>query len=294
MKPLQALKKYKNEIVAATFIGPNFIGYGIFNFIPIVFTFILAFSSYHNIDGLSFVGLDNFVTMMKDSTFKISIWNTLYYTVFTVPLTIICSLLLAILINQKVPGIKFFRLGIYFPYITSVVAIAIVWNMLYHPTDGIINASLMSLGMKNPPGWTTSTDWAMPAVIITSVWKNVGYYMIIYLAGLQSISKDLYEASSIDGANEAQQFFNITVPGLASTTFFVMVMSTINCFKVFDLILNMTAGGPGRSTNVLVYQIYIEAFHNINYGYASALSFVLLIIVLSITYCQFRIEKKLY
>ena len=291
---LNILKKYKRELIASTFIGPNFIGYGIFNFIPIIFTFILAFSSYHNISGLTFVGLDNFTGIFKDSTFWISLWNTVYYTAGTVPLTMICSLLLAILINQKVPGIKYFRLGIYFPYITSIVAIAIVWNILYHPTDGFININLQALGISNPPGWTSDQNWAMPAVIITSVWKDMGYYMIIYLAGLQGIPKDLYEAASIDGANGVQQFINITIPGLAHATFFVMVMSTINCFRVFDLILNMTGGGPGRSTNVLVYKIYTEAFYNVNYGYAAATSFILLIIVLGITYFQFRFEKKLY
>lgn len=174
----------------------------------------------------------------------------------------------------------------------SLVAIAVVWNLLFHPTLGPVNNILRSLGMQNPPGWTASVDWAMPVIIVVSIWKSMGYYMILYLSGLQAIPRELYEAAKVDGANAFQRFKSITLPMLTPTTFFVSIMLTIACFKVFDLVSVMTNGGPGRATNVLVFNIYNTAFINYEFGYASAISMVLFAIVLFITIIQFRAEKK--
>ncbi|MGL4697898.1 carbohydrate ABC transporter permease [Enterococcus larvae] len=279
--------KRKNLLTAYSFIAPNFIGFFLFTLIPVIFSLILAFMEWDSFSTPKFVGLSNFVKMMKNETFWISFKNTILYTVGVVPLTLFFSLGLAILLNQKIKGMKFFRTAFFFPYVTSLVAIAVVWNMLFHPTMGPIN-QFLKLIIENPPGWTSSSQWALFAIVIVSVWRGMGYYMILYLAGLQSIPKELYEAASMDGANKWRQFMNVTLPSLKPTTFFVTIMLVINCFKIFDLVQVMTAGGPGRSTNVLVYTIYNEAFVKFNFGYASAIALVLFIIVLTITTVQFK------
>ncbi|MBU3173632.1 carbohydrate ABC transporter permease [Clostridium estertheticum] len=282
----------KNLLTAWSFIIPNFAGFFIFTLIPIIASFILAFMKWDSFNAPKFVGLSNFTKMFSDDTFRISLFNTFYYAVFVVPLSLIFSLGLAILLNKKIRGVKIFRTAIFFPYVTSLVAVAVVWNMLFHPTLGPINQFLRAIGILNPPGWTSSVSFAMPAIIITSVWRGMGYYMILYLAGLQGIPQELYEAASIDGANKWKQFWNVTIPILRPTTFFVTIMLTISSFKVFDLIQVMTNGGPGRSTNVLVYEIYNEAFVKFNFGYASAISLVLFVIVLGITIIQFKLDDN--
>lgn len=283
--------KRKNTLTAYSFIAPNFIGFFIFTLIPVVFSLVLAFTKWDSFSAPEFVGFKNFTKMLSDTTFHISLKNTFLYAIGVVPLTLICSLGLAILLNQKIRGMKFFRTAFFFPYVTSLVAIAVVWNMLFHPTMGPINGFLRHF-IENPPGWTSSSDWALWAIVIVSVWRGMGYYMILYLAGLQSIPKELYEAASMDGAGKWKQFMNVTLPSLRPTTFFVTIMLVINCFKVFDLVQVMTDGGPGRATNVLVYQIYNEAFKKFNFGYASAIALVLFVIVLGVTVIQFKWEGK--
>ncbi len=279
--------KRKNTLIAWSFIAPNFIGFLIFTLVPVVCSLILAFMKWDSFSTPEFVGLQNFTRMLSDDTFWISLKNTFLYTIGVVPLTLVCSLGLAILLNQKIKGVKFFRTAFFFPYVTSLVAIAVVWSMLFHPTMGPINQFLRVV-IENPPGWLASSDWALTAIIIVSVWRGMGYYMILYLAGLQGISKELYEAAAMDGANKWKQFIHITVPALRPTTFFVTIMLVINCFKIFDLVQVMTDGGPGRATNVLVYQVYSEAFVKFNFGYASAIAMVLFVIVLVITVIQFK------
>ncbi|WP_261805963.1 carbohydrate ABC transporter permease [Lapidilactobacillus luobeiensis] len=281
----------KNTLIAYSFIAPNFLGFFIFTLIPVVFSFVLAFMSWDSFSTPKFVGLDNFSKMIHDTTFWISFKNTFLYTIGVVPFTLLISLGLAILLNKKLAGVKFFRTAFFFPYVTSLVAIAVVWNMLFHPTMGPIN-QFLRMFIANPPGWTTSSQWALTAIVIVSIWRFMGYYMILYLAGLQSIPKELYEAASMDGANKWQQFKNVTLPSLRPTTFFVTIMLVINCFKIFDLVQVMTDGGPGRATNVLVYEIYNEAFVKFNFGYASAIAFVLFVIVLGVTIIQFGWNKR--
>ena len=283
--------KRKNTLTALSFIAPNFIGFFLFTLVPVVFSLILAFMEWDSFRSPEFVGMKNFSKMLGDDTFWISLKITFLYTIGVVPLTLVCSLGLAILLNKKVRGMKFFRTAFFFPYVTSLVAIAVVWNMLFHPTMGPIN-QFLKFFIENPPGWTSSSDWALTAIIIVSVWRGMGYYMILYLAGLQSVPKELYEAASIDGANKWHQFRNVTLPSLRPTTFFVSIMLVINCFKIFDLVQVMTAGGPGRATNVLVYQIYNEAFVKFNFGYASAIAMVLFVIVLGITVIQFKWNQR--
>lgn len=202
------------------------------------------------------------------------------------------SLGLAMLLNQKLRGVGFFRTTAFFPYVTSIVAIAVVWNMLFSPEYGPINQFIRLFGVDNPPGWTASAAWSMPAVIIVSIWRDMGYYMLLFLAGLQTIPKELYEAARMDGAGAWQRFWNITLPTLRPTTFFVVVMLTIGSFKVFDIILVMTEGGPGQSTLVLSQYIYQKGFVENQFGYASAVATVLFFICIAVTIVQFIVNKR--
>ena len=281
----------KKELIGWSFILPNFTGFLIFTLFPVICSLALAFMKWDAFSPAQFVGLDNFKRLISDSTFYIALGNTLKYTIVVVPVTMAISLLLANLLNKKIPGVVFFRTAFFFPYITSLVAISAVWSMLFNPELGPVN-QLLSKIMANPPGWLGSSDWALIVIMLVSIWRYMGYYMILYLAGLQGIPKELYEAATMDGAGAVRKFFSITIPSLRATTFLVSVMLTINCFQLFDLVQVMTKGGPGRSTYVLVYQIYTEGFTNYNFGYASAISIVLLVMAVGITVLQFVWNKK--
>lgn len=283
------LKKYA---VAYSFVLPNLIGFAIFTLIPMVFSLIFAFMNWDGANQISWAGLDNFRQLLHDETFRISLGNTLVFVMGNVPLTMLAALGLAMLLNQPLRGRNIFRTTFFFPYVASLVAVAVVWNMLFFPSAGPVNAVLGALGVQNPPRWSASVDWAMPTVILASVWKGMGYYMIIYLAALQSIPSILYEAAAVDGANAWQKFRHITLPMLTPATFFISVMLTIASFKVFDLIMVMTGGGPGRATNVLVIHIYNTAFKEFRFGYSSSIAMVLLAMVLGITIVQFYMEKR--
>lgn len=288
-------RKAQKLLIAYSFIAPNFIGFAVFTLLPIVCAFLLAFMHWDGNNPIEFAGLDNFWKLFSDRAFKDAFWNTIIYTGFTVPLTLACSLGLAVLLNQKIFGRNFFRTVAFFPYVASLVAVAVVWNMIFNPEFGPVNMILYELGIdpKNLPGWAADSDWAMVTIIMFSVWKMMGYFMVIYLAGLQGISGELYEAAEIDGANAWQKFWRITLPQLGPTTFFVSVMLTIQSFKVFDQIYMITQGGPGTSTLVLVYHIYNEAFISWDLGYSSMVALVLFLLVLTITIVQFRwVEGK--
>ncbi len=283
----------KTNLIGYSFVIPNFIGYCIFVFIPVCFSFVLSVMKWDGSDTpMQFVGLQNFQKLLSDSSFIISLKNTLWYAVFTVPLTMVAALLIAVLLNSKIKGVVVYRTAFFFPYVASLVAVGAVWNMLFQPEFGPINEFLKWVGVANPPRWTASVDWAMWVIIIVSVWKYMGYYMVVYLAALQGISGDLYEAAGIDGATGWKKLWYITIPMLTPTTFFVIIMMTIQCFKVFDLIYVMTGGGPGRATNVLVNHIYNAAFIDFKFGYASASALVLFAIVLIVTLIQMRGERK--
>lgn len=286
-------KSTRDTLIAYSFIAPNFIGFCVFTLIPIAWTFVLAFMQWDGVNTASFIGLGNFTRMLGDKNFIKAFWNTILYVAGTAPLTVICALGLAILLNQKFFGRNFFRTVSFFPYVASLVAVAAVWNFLFSPVMGPVNQFLASLGMQNLPKWATGKDTALLTVTLFSVWKNMGYYMIIYLAGLQGIDPQLYEAASLDGANSRQQFRNITLPQLSSTTFFIVIMVIIQSFKVFDQVYMITQGGPGTSTLVLVYEIYNEAFVGTpEYGYSSAISVVLFALVLGITIVQFKCQPR--
>lgn len=291
-------RQTKRDLVAYSFIAPNFIGFAVFTLGPVIFAFILAFIKWDGNNPMQFAALDNFAMMIGNSRFLASLKNTIIYCVATVPFTLAAALGLAVLLNQHIKGRSFFRTVSFFPYVASLVAVAAVWNMLFSPAkSGPVNMILYNLGMaaKSLPKWAADKDWVMFTVVMFSVWKNMGYYMVIYLAGLQGINGELYEACSLDGANAWQRFRYITWPQLQPTTFFVTIILTINCFKVYDIVYMLAGGSSGvlnESAIVLVYHIYEEAFRNWNLGYASAAAMVLFLIVLAITLVQFRGEKK--
>lgn len=282
----------RNIAIGYSFILPNFLGFAIFILVPVVFSFVLSLMKWDGFNAMQFVGLANFRKIFSDRVFKSSFSLTLIYTFFTVLLTLLAALGLAMALNQKMKCRNAFRSAIFFPYVASIVAVGAVWKQLFEKNFGPINEFLRFIGIDNPPGWFASTKWAIWGVIIVSIWKFMGYYMIIYLAALQDIPAQLYEAATIDGASSWQQFRKVTVPMLTPSTFFVFIMLTINSFKVFDLIYVLTEGGPGTSTTVLVKYIYDQSFMYWNYGNASAASMILFLIVAVVTVIQFRAEKK--
>lgn len=284
---------YKPYMAGTLFLLPAFILFCIFILYPLLYGLYISFTDYGGFNlKPDFVGLDNYQRLFSDQYFIISLKNNLIYTLLFVPLTIIASLLSAVALNNILHLKKYMRMAFYFPQITSMVSIAIVWGLLLNPTSGPINFMLKAIGISNPPEWLMSSDWALIAVVIVAVWKSFGYYMIILLAGLQGIPNYLYESAELDGASKIKQFFYITLPSLSPTLFIVVVLTIIGSFQVFDLVSVMTDGGPGRSTNVLVFRIYQEAFLNYRMGYASAMSIVLFLLIMIISFIQFRLEKK--
>ncbi|MBQ6290500.1 carbohydrate ABC transporter membrane protein 1, CUT1 family [Aristaeella hokkaidonensis] len=296
----------KNTLVAYSFLAPNFIGFAVFTLVPVICAIALSLFEWNggDISKLKFVGLDNYATIFATkkvaekglayffnrADLGIALKNTVYYTVVTVPLTIICALALALLLN-KIRGAVFFRTVFFFPYVSSMVAICVCWSFMLMK-DGPVNQIIMALGINFNKGWTADSTMAIWSIILVSVWRNMGYYMVLYLAALQGIPRELMEAATVDGANKWQQFWHVTLPQLKPTTFFVSVMMVISCFKIYDVVAIMTDGGPGRATKMLVTYIYDEAFIKVRYGQASAISMVLLVIVLLVTIIQFGSEKK--
>lgn len=283
---------WRNTVAGWSFILPNFLGFAALTLLPVLALFYLAFTNWNVFGVAEWTGTANFRRMWSDASFWTALRNTVYYAVFHIPLTLVAALGLALLLNRRLRGVSFFRTVAFFPYITSIVAIAVVWNQLFSPEFGPVNAFLRGIGVDNPPGWTTSGDWSMPAVILVGTWRYMGYYMLLFLAGLQTIPAQLYEAAEIDGASPWQRFVNVTLPGLRHTTFFVTVMLTIESFKVFDLILVMTQGGPGQSTLVLSQYIYQKGFVENQFGYASAVSIVLFAVCFGVTALQFLVNRR--
>ncbi|MCR4741189.1 MAG: sugar ABC transporter permease [Lachnospiraceae bacterium] len=289
-------REKKRTLVAYSFIAPNFVGFAVFTLGPIILAFIMAFTQWDGSNPMQFVGGENFKELFTNDRFMASLRNTIVYSLFTVPLTLVCALGLAILLNQKIKGRTFFRTVVFFPYVASLVAVAAVWNMLFTPNKaGLMNQLLMNVFHTDPLKWAAAPNTVMLTIILFSIWKNMGYYMVIYLAGLQGISEDLYEAAALDGAGSWQKFLYVTLPQLKPTTFFVSVMLTISCFKIYDIVYMLAGGSNGvvnKSAMVLVYYIYEEAFRNWKLGSASAAALVLFVIVLVITLIQFRGEKN--
>jgi len=282
----------RNTLIGWSFIAPNFIGFAVLTLVPVLTLFYMSFTDWNIFGGATWIGFANYARMFQDRSFHVALQNTLFYSVIHIPVTLAASLGLAILLNRKMRGVAFFRTVAFFPFITSIVAIAAVWNMLFSPDAGPINQFLVAIGIDNPPGWTVSTDWSMPAILIVQTWRFMGYYMLLFLAGLQTVPAELHEAARVDGANAWGRFWHVTMPCLRPTTFFVTVMLTINALRVFDLVLVMTNGGPGQSTLVLSQFIWQRGFEQNQFGYAAAISVVLFLLSMIVTISQFLVNKK--
>lgn len=287
-----ARRRRRATLVGWSFILPNFLGFAALTLIPVVGALVVSFTDWDSYASPKWIGFDNFRRMWQDDNFRTALLNTCWYAAGHIPLTLAVSLGLAVLLNQKLRGVGVLRTAFFFPYVTSLVAVAIVWNMLLSPDLGPVNQFLRSVGIAHPPGWTASTDWALPALILTSVWRDMGYYMVLFLAGLQAIPAQLFEAARVDGAGPWQRFWHVTLPCLRPTTFFVVVMLTISSFKVFDLVQVMTEGGPGRSTLVLSQLIFREGITHGRFGYSSAISLALFVICLVVTMIQFQLQRR--
>ncbi len=285
-------RSVRQNLIGWCFILPSLLAFALFMFLPILLGFWYSLTDYTGLSSdYSFIGLANYAKMFQDRYFKVSIKNNCIYAAWYSVLTMLVSLLLASLLNRLRRCRKFFRVAFFLPYISSMVSVAIIWKMIFNPQGGPLNTVLAQLGITNLPQWLASTTWALYAVIIVSVWKNAGYYMMIFLAGLQNVPDSLYEAAALDGAGGWQKYFRITLPLISPTIFLNMILVTISSFQVFDLISVMTDGGPGMSTNVLAFRIYQEGFRQMHMGYASSIAYFLFAIILAITLVQFAVQK---
>lgn len=253
----------------------------IFTIIPSVAALVLSFTNYDVFDPIHFLGLSNYIEALKSSDFWQAMGNTVYFWVLCTPILVIFPIFIAILINQKVKGVKLFRLIYYFPVLVSVVVTALLWRWMFD-LQGILNYICNLFGIPSV-GWLSDAHWVIPSLALVTVWQGFGYYALFYLAGLQSVPNDLYEAAELDGAGFFAKHFFITIPLLRPVIFFVAVVSTMGAFKEFTLMLTMTDGGPLGASTTVVLLVFKEAFQNLHMGYASALSFLLFIIIFILT-----------
>lgn len=270
------------------FVFPALLGMLIFIIIPIFFSFGLSFAKWDLLNSIQFVGLDNYKEIFTEPLFGKILLNTVVFALATSFFGVIIPLILAAIMNSKIRGADFFKTAYFLPFITPMIVIGIVWEWIFDPNIGLLNKVL-----QVHINWLYDPHWAMPALIIVSVWKLIGYNMIIFLSGFSGISNSMFEAAKIDGANPVETFFYVTIPLLSPTIFFVVIITAVSSFQVFDLIYLMTQGGPLDSTNVLVYAIYKNAFEYFNAGKASAIAYVLFVIILVLTLLQWNMRKKL-
>lgn len=289
------MRKYglrKNHLYGYLFIAPNMMGIIVFFLIPALFSLYLAFVDWNFTQKeKTFIGLDNFTRLFADEVFRTSLKNTLIFLA-AVPVTVLLSFLAAVVLNRQVYWKKTIRTMFFMPYITSGVANSFVWMLLFEPKQGPINQFLQRLGVENPPGWLSSIETSMLAIDMIWVWFLLGYNMIIYLAALQEVPQEIVEAAVIDGANPLQRVYSITVPLVSPTTLFLLITGFIVTIKHFGIIQAITQGGPGNSTSVLSLFVYKTAFRYYQMGYASAISWVLFLLILSITLVQWKLQKK--
>ena len=283
----------RREWTAYLFNAPGLITFAVFVVYAVYTSFVLSFHEWNILEPEKpFVGLDNYREVLRDDAFWDSVGHSVYFVLGSVPATMAIALALALLLNTKIRGLGLFRTAYYLPVITPLVIAAIIWKWVYNADFGLLNFYLVQLNIIDEPvQWLGDTTWAMPAVIVMNIWKGVGFNMVVYLAGLQAIPAEYYEAADVDGAGPWQQFRRITLPLVAPTTFFLLVINTIGSMKAFDQIFVMTQGGPpgpGGATTTVVYYIYTTAFKFFRMGYASALAYTLFLLMFVVSFAQFR------
>ena len=293
-------KKLKREkmlrgATGLAFIMPSLIGFLVFTFVPVVISLFLSFCDWNfmkGFEGIEFIGLKNYIKLFSDDWFLASYKNNIMFTVVTVPTLIALGLVIATIMNKYIFGGGAVRTMFFIPYICSVVAVCSVWMVLFQPSYGPINQLLFKLGMENPPKWLADYDWSLISIMIVYIWQQVGYYAIVFLAAIKGVPGELYEAASLDGAGSVRSFFNVTVPMVAPTTFFLTIMGIIGSFKVFDQISVLTQGGPGNSSSVMAFYVYRTAFEYYDMGYANTLAWALFVLIFIVTMVQWKLQDK--
>ncbi len=288
------LRQMRKEWTAYLFLSPWFILFSVFTLFSVIFSFYLSFHEWNILEPQKpFVGLQNYIQLLHDSLFLESVGNTLYYTVLSVPLSMVLGLLIALMLNNQIRARGLFRTMYYVPVVTPLVVAAIIWKWVYNGDYGLLNYYLLKLHIiGHPIGWLSDPNLAMPSVVMVSVWKGVGFQMVVFLAGLQAIPQEFYDAAKVDGAGVFNRFRHVTIPLLAPTTFFVAVISVIGSFQVFTEIFIMTNGGPVNRTTTIVYYLYQTAFKEFDMGYASAMAYALFAIVFVFTLLQLRYFRR--
>ena len=277
---------------AAVFLAPNLIFFLAFTIIPVIWALVMSFMNWKIIGSPSWAGFSNYIEIFTiDEVFWKVLKNTFVYMVFSVPIGVVLSFLTALLLNQNIAFKRWYRGFFFMPVISSTVLVSVVWKWLLVPDFGMVNYLLSLFGVRGP-NWLTDTRYAMPAIIAVNVWKGLGFNMMLFLAGLQGIPDTYYEAFRMDSENAIKRTIHVTLPLMAPTTFFVVTMAIINSFQVFDTVMMMTNGGPGRETSVLVHYIYQNGFKYFRMGYASALAYILFFIILIVTMIQFRFNNN--
>ncbi|HUM76581.1 MAG TPA: sugar ABC transporter permease [Fervidobacterium sp.] len=288
---MKGSKKFKKGITIFSFLLPSLLAFSIFSIFSIGYSFFLSFTDWDIITEPNFVGLSNYSNILHSEEFWKTLGNTLYYMVLYIPLIIIFSIGVAMLLNVKSKATGVFRTIFFIPVLTSWVAAAMLWRWLLSPYYGPINAILQVFGIPGP-SWLYDSVWAMPAIVLASLWKDVGFFGLIFLSGLQSIDPAYYEAAEIDGASKFQRFRKITLPLLSPTIFFVLIITSINSFQLFPQVMIMTQGGPFGSTEVFMERIYSYAFKYYEMGYASAYSWILFVFIFVFTILQWMLQKR--
>ena len=294
----QKKKNEKNKILQALpFMLPSFVGMLVFSFFPVVISILLSFTDWNGLERLTvntifdhFVGAENYLKILSGSEFWRVLGHTLYYIILYIPLVFVASMGIALLLNRKKKGAMVFRVMYYIPVLTSWVAASLIWKWVLSPQYGIFNQILGLFGISGP-GWLTSEVWAMPGIVLASVWKDMGFFGLFLLSGLQAIDLTYYEAAKVDGANKIVTFFKVTLPLVTPSIFFCLIMSLINAFQLFPQIQIMTEGGPNGATQVMVERIYTYGFSYFKMGYASAYSWLLFIIIFVLTMIQMRLQN---
>lgn len=283
----------QRKLLIGLFLAPTVIGLGLFTFLPILASVVLAFFSWDIITPPRFVGLENFAEIASDPTIRVSFLNTIGFVVVAVTLQLAVALVLAVLVNTRMPGLlkSFFRSVLFFPLVLSAASVSIIMGYLFNENFGLVNHVLNLLGMADVP-WLTSTRGAMVVVVLVYVWQNFGFSFLLFLGGLSSIPKEVYEAAQVDGATGWKQFWRITFPLVSPTTLVASVMAIISALQIFDQPYVLTRGGPGDSTRTAVMVIYESAFKQLEFGRASAIGIVLTVVIMLVTAVQFRLSRR--
>lgn len=290
---LRNAKRRRDFLTALLFLSPSLLVLVVFVYFPIVWAFGISLTGWQaGSSPANWVGARNYVDTLQSGDFWNALRNTVYFLVLKLPIDMALSLAVAMLLNQKIRGVAFYRVAIFMPVVTSIVAAAAIWRVLYNPSFGLFNGLLNSIGLPSQR-WLRDPNLAMPSVVLVALWKGLGYNVVIFLAGLQNIGRVFYEAAAIDGATPWQRFRYITLPLLSPVTYFVLVIGVINSFKIFSLIhVLLPDAGPLNSADVLVFYLYRLAFHQFRFGQAAAVSFILFAIVLGATFLQQRFAEK--